>query len=860
MAVLPPPPRKDAARIEVRGTVQGVGFRPFIKRLADEHELSGTVRNTPWGVEVRARGSRDSLESFVREIRSRAPRLARIETVSVETVPLDETSAEDLDFGLPPNAIGFSIETSSADSSPGDGARTLVSPDVSTCPDCLAEVFSPHDRRYRYPFTTCINCGPRYTIIEELPYDRPRTTMKAFEMCPECLAEYNDPSSRRFHSQPNACAACGPELRYLALQAGRWQETAQAEAALTAAARLLRQGGILALKGLGGFHLACDARREDAVRVLRERKGRDERPFAVMGPDLDTLRSYCNLSPSEAELLTGISAPIVLLERRADAESPALAPSVAPDLDTYGFFLPYTPLHHLLLADLHRPLVMTSANLSDEPIVYRDREAESLLTRLADGILTHNRTIHARADDSVVRIYRDSVYPLRRGRGYAPEPIRLPGTAAPRAPLLALGGQQKNTFCLASGERAFVSPHVGDLDDVATLQALERESRHLARLFGLDPESLVCDLHPDYASTRFAERLAQERGLPLFRVQHHEAHVASVLADRRFEGRVVGVAFDGAGYGHDGSIWGGEFFAGSLEQGLERSSHLRPFLLPGGERAIREPWRTAFALLLQRLDSGLDPVPEESFDQESLAHLISLLPDRERWESLPWRQLVGPTLKGIGAPRTTSAGRLFDGISALLGLRHHANYEGQAAVLLEAAARRHFKSVGLPSAEDPPPAPPAAALSRCLEILPSEEAAGVFTCASDHVAPGKEAPRGPGPAGLLDPVLAEIISETPQDQIAAHFHHQLAWETAAVAGRLAEEHAADTVALGGGVFQNLLLLDLTVRRLEALGLTVLHHLQVPTNDGGLSLGQAALAAARTEAGSRPPRSGRGGDG
>ena len=800
-----PPAARD---ILVAGAVQGVGFRPFVHALATGLRLAGEVRNTSAGVEVRVEGSGAALDTFVARLVDDAPPLALVEDLSwVSTAPR--------------GISGFSITPSE----PGQRVDTLVTADAATCDDCLAEIFDSGDRRYRYAFTNCTNCGPRFTITREVPYDRPTTTMCAFTMCADCEQEYHDPADRRFHAQPNACPECGPrlDLRLLGPPAPEGgpacpvgaaiSPTIRGDAALRETAALLLKGGIVAVKGLGGYHLACDATNATSVATLRARKHRDEKPFAVMVSSVDEARRYCDVTPAEAELLASARRPIVLLERAAGAES--LADEVAPGVTTYGFVLPYTPLHHLLLADAGRPLVMTSGNLSDEPIAYHDDEAASRLAPLADALLSHDRPIHMRTDDSVARVFRSQPYLMRRSRGYAPLPVGFSGSSRE---ILAVGAHLKNTFCLTRGSRAFVSHHIGDLENLETLRSLREGVDHFSRLFSLTPEVVAHDLHPDYLSSRFARDYAQERGLPLMAVQHHEAHVASVMADARHDGPVVGVAFDGSGLGFDGTIWGGEFFAGSPGD-FRRAGHLESVLLPGGDAAVKEPWRMAVALL-DNLYRGEDADPGGSAEtDERLTDTLLSLPRGHELSAQPWRLILRAARRGIGSPLTSSVGRLFDGVSALLGLRHRVAYEGQAAILLEAAARRGFAVTGLPRPAASPP----------------------WLCEVRHE-PGLPAvlPVDPFVRGALD----DLRAGTALDQIAAHFHHSLAAATVDLVVDLAQQHSVDTVALGGGVFQNLLLLELLVARLEAAGLRPLVHRSVPTNDGGLCLGQAQIAAAR----------------
>lgn len=820
----------EARDIRVSGAVQGVGFRPFVHALATSLGLAGEVRNTSAGAEVWVEGGAHSLEAFVTRLVDDAPPLALVEDLSFARA-------------VPRGLAGFII----APSLPGPRADTLVTADAATCDDCLAEIVDTRDRRYRYPFTNCTNCGPRFTITETIPYDRPHTTMAAFVMCPECEREYQDPHDRRFHAQPNACPACGPRLSYLLL--GRREaagETAQntgagdgattpaglcdnaggaataglvGDAALRATVALLLWGGIAAIKGLGGYHLACDATNSESVSTLRVRKHRDERPFAVMVASVDEARRYCHVSAAEAELLASARRPIVLLERKAGGLS--LAEGVAPGVTSYGLVLPYTPLHHLLLADVGRPLVMTSGNVSDEPIAYRDSEAAARLALLADAMLSHDRAIHIRTDDSVARVFRSQPYLIRRSRGYAPLPLTFSGCDRE---ILAVGAHLKNTFCLTRGARAFMSHHIGDLENLETLRSLRQGVDHFSRLFSLSPTVVAHDLHPDYLSTRFAREYAHEHGLTMIPIQHHEAHVASVMADAHEKGPVIGVAFDGAGLGSDGTIWGGEFFVGA-PGAFSHVGTLESMPLPGADAAVREPWRMAVALLdrLYRPDPDSDSLAETD---DRIARTLAALPRGAEIGARPWRLMLQGARSGINTPRTSSVGRLFDAIAALLGVRHHVSYEGQAAVLLETAAGRGFAAFGLPQPDEPSP----------WSVVP-----GI---------PG-DRPAVLPVVPFVRSVLDDLAAGRSPDLIASRFHHSLAAATADTVLALARHHQLDTVALGGGVFQNLTLLELLVARLGSAGLHTLVHRAAPTNDGGLCLGQAEIAAALIRQGRTP---------
>jgi hydrogenase maturation protein HypF len=741
----------------VHGVVQGVGFRPYVYRLAHEEGLAGYVLNDERGVLLDVEGAEEAVARFVARLPSEAPPLASIESVAWTALP-------------PTGELGFRI----VESASGGETLALVAPDSTTCPDCLAELFDPADRRYRYPFINCTNCGPRFTIVDGVPYDRPRTTMAGFRMCERCEAEYHDPGDRRFHAQPNACPACGPTVRL---------GDAVGAAALAAAAAALRDGRVLALKGLGGYHLACRADDDAAVAALRARKHREEKPFALMAPDLDAARALVELGPDDEALLTGRERPIVLAPRRHDAR---VAQAVAPRSSDLGVMLPYTPLHHLLLADAGAVLVMTSGNVSDEPIAYADDDARERLAGIADAFLTHDRPIRTRTDDSVVRARRGGArLLLRRSRGYVPASLDLPLQVPP---LVACGAELKSTFCLAKGRRAWVSHHIGDLQNVETLMSLRDGIAHFEALFAVTPEVVVHDLHPDYLSTRYA---LERDGLRRVAVQHHHAHLAACLAEHGETGPAIGAIFDGTGLGTDGTIWGGELLVGDLA-GFERAGHLHPVTLPGGDRAVREPWRMACAWL----GAALDDVPPRP---ASLAAI-----DGERWEAV-----ARMARTGFAAPTTTSMGRLFDAVAALAGLRAAVTYEGQAAGELEGAAARARpqRAYPLPVQAGPP---------IVLDARPTMLA-----------------------------VAGDVEAGVEAALIASRFHAAVAIATARACAIAAERHAITTVVLSGGVFQNRLLLDAAQHALERDGLRVLVPERLPPNDGAISYGQAAIAAAQT---------------
>ncbi len=712
--------------ISVTGVVQGVGFRPFVHGLAGRLGVSGFVGNDVHGVFVEAEGERPQVEAFVEALKSQAPPLAVVDEVRAR-----EIAAR--------GEAGFRIVES-----PRDGAAdTLVSADSAPCDDCLRELRDPEDRRFRYPFVNCTNCGPRFTIVRGVPYDRPLTTMAGFAMCADCKQEYEDPADRRFHAQPVCCPACGPTLRFA--PGGRSdpiRETAEA----------LEAGAVVAVKGLGGYHLAVGARHEEAARRLRQRKHREDKPFAVMVADLKQAREIAEVSEKAEEVLSGRQRPIVLLPKNAE-----LAPAVAPGNRRIGLMLPYTPLHHLLLA-LTGPIVLTSANVSDEPIVYRDEDL-GRLEGIADAFLTHDRPIHVRTDDSVVRITNGRAQLQRRSRGYAPEPIRL----ETKQHTLGCGAELKNTFCLAKGHHAFLSHHIGDLENYETYRSFTEGIAHFERLFAVDPVLIAHDLHPEYLSTKYA----LDQDVELLGVQHHHAHIAACLADNREDGPVLGVAFDGTGFGPDGTVWGGEFLLADLTS-YRRLTHLKGVPMPGGAQAIRQPWRMA--------ESYVDELGR---------------PARE--------DIVKLKRSGLNSPLTSSAGRLFDAAAALLGVRDTVNYEGQAAIELEQLAD------------------------------PTEKSA--YRARIDDVVHGEDLI-----AALLDDPGARA-------QRAARFHNGVADAIARTCDRF-RDHSA-TVALSGGVFQNVLLLDRTVEQLERTGFRVLTHRRVPTNDGGISFGQVAVASRTT---------------
>ena len=749
-------------RVNVRGVVQGVGFRPFVHRKATELDLAGWVRNSADGVALEAEGARSSLEEFMDALRNAPPANAIIAAIEANEI-------------MAQGGAGFAILPSDS-----EGARkTTAPPDYATCPDCLAELFDASNRRHLYPFINCTQCGPRFSIIEALPYDRERTSMRRFRMCAECQAEYDDPRDRRFHAEPNACPACGPQLAL-------WNVSGETQAlshnALLAASDALRGGAILAVKGIGGFHLMVDARDEAAVRRLRERKRRPDKPFAVMFPALADVAASCRVLAEEKALLISAASPIVLLRRSGEDISSA----VAPNNPLLGAFLPYSPLHHLLMRELGVPIVTTSGNVSDEPIVIDERDALRRLAGIADLFLVHDRPIMRPVDDSVARIVCGRELILRRARGYAPAAIAVEGAAAG---VLALGGHLKTSVALTGADSVTLGQHIGDLETVEARDAHARAVKDMIRLGGARPHLVARDLHPDYATSRVAETF----GLPVVAVQHHLAHVAACMAEHGVSPPIFGVAWDGAGYGPDGTVWGGEFLL-VTKSGWRRVAHLRRFPLPGGEAAAREPRRTALGLLYEAFGSS-------ALAMTDLAPVVAFTAHE--------REALGVMLaRGVNSPLTSSMGRLFDAFAALYGLRQRATYEGQAAAQLEWAARGR-----------------AAGRAYSFPLRDPENTGGAY--AMDW-------------GEALKAALADLRGGEPAGAVSEAFHNGLAQAIVAVAERMGERR----VVLTGGCFQNARLLETTVGALRAAGFEPLWHSRVPPNDGGLSLGQAAWAARR----------------
>ena len=758
--------------VRVRGIVQGVGFRPYIFQLAHSRGLGGWVRNQADGVEIEVAGASESVDGFLRDIPAKAPPLARIVSVEVDDLPFE--------------ALGdFTIVMSRA----GQSRSTLIAPDVCTCPDCLSELADPANRRHRYPFINCTNCGPRYTIIKDIPYDRDKTTMAGFRMCPSCRAEYDNPLDRRFHAQPNACWECGPQV---------WLETAGGEfiaakdAAMREAVRLLADGAIVAVKGLGGFHLAVHALREECVSRLRRRKIREEKPFAVMFSNVAAVLKHCSLSADEERLLSSPQRPIVLLEKLGQAAGHPIAFSVAPHNRYLGAFLPYTPVHTLLFQDSpYEALVMTSGNQSDEPIVMDNASAREQLRGIADFMLLHDRDIFMRCDDSVTRILAGKPRPLRRARGYVPVPVFLE-KAAPS--VLGVGAELKSTICLTRNDEAFLSQHIGDLENLETLHSFELTVNHLKRILEIDSQCIVYDLHPDYLSTQWA---LQQTG-PRLAVQHHHAHIASVMAEQKLSGPVLGLALDGTGYGTDGTIWGGEILKvdGHL---FERLGHFRQVPLPGGSRAIEEPWRMAVSYLW-----SIDPDHVE----RRFADILG------RWPPKKLEVVLQMLRRGLNSPLTSSCGRLFDAVSSLAGIRDSVNYEGQAAIELEQA------------------------------MLPEE---GIYAGEA----------RKEGKVWVIDPfpMVLEVVEDVrcglARGIVSARFHNGLIRLLAETAEKVGAETGIGRMVLSGGVFQNATLVERMERELSRRGFEVWSHVEVPANDACISLGQAFIGARWLEANGLP---------
>lgn len=754
-------------RLKISGRVQGVGFRPTVYRYAVEKELRGWVFNSSQGVVIEVEGEERRINEFLKLLKEKPPPQAEILDIQISPCPL----VGEKEFKILSSATEEEI-------------KTQVSPDLATCQECLRELNSFKDRRYHYPFINCTNCGPRYTILKRIPYDRKNTTMSVFKMCKECFLEYTAPLNRRFHAQPNACWECGPEVEMINLAS---QKKLKGEEAIKEARQLLAQGEIVALKGLGGFHLACDATQEKAVRNLRQRKFREDKPFALMAKALETIKLFCEVSPSEEALLISSKAPIVLLKKKHSCSK--IAEEVAPHNPYLGFMLPYTPLHHLLFKGApFEILVMTSGNISDEPIAYQNSEAKERLQRITPYLLVHNRAIYIRCDDSVTRIlpFTQREMLIRRARGYVPQPLSLPFKF--HQEILAVGAHLKNTFCFGKDNFAFISHHIGDLENAAALESFTSGIEHFKNIFKLNPSVIAYDLHPEYLSTKYAQ--AQKDTSFLIPIQHHHAHIASCLADNQVKNKeVIGVAFDGVGLGEDNTLWGGEFLIASYQK-FTRIGYLKPIPLPGGEQAIKEPWRVAGVYL--------EEVYGEKFLELNL-EFVSIL-DKKKW-----RVLQKMLSQKINSPLTSSIGRLFDAVAALLGVRQTINYEGQAAIELELLADDEVT------------------LSYPYEIKFTE---GQYII---------------DPKGIIEGIVTDLLHCVATREISAKFHQTVVEIIVKMCSYLRRETQLQEVALSGGVFQNMFLLERTFEKLTQAGFKIYLHSKVPPNDGGISLGQAVIA-------------------
>jgi len=748
------------ARLLIKGIVQGVGFRPFIYQLAHDFSLNGWVLNSSRGVIIEAEGTTDDVNGFIKEIETKSPPLALIESIECEILP-------------PAGYESFIIKSSLQE----DKKFLLISPDISICDDCLRELFDSKDRRYRYPFINCTNCGPRFTIIEDIPYDREKTTMKKFKMCERCQKEYDDPANRRFHAQPNACADCGPSLELV----GSERAIIKCKDPVMETIELLKEGHIVAIKGLGGFHLACDAQNDEAVSRLRERKRRFGKPLAVMMSDIDTVKKHCFVNEKEEKLLLSYRRPIVLLKM---FPSSTISDLVAPNNTYLGAMLPYTPLHCLILKESNMVLVMTSGNLSEEPIAFENDEAMERLGDIADYFLLHDRGIYSRYDDSVARVSDGKEVMIRRARGYAPFPIHLPFELKP---VLACGPELKNTFCLTKGKYAFVSQHIGDMENMETLEHFEETLALYKRLFRIEPEIVAYDLHPEHLSTKFAKSL---KGVELVGVQHHHAHTVGCMVENGIEDKVIGVSFDGTGYGTDGTIWGGEFLIADWK-GFERYAHLRYVPMPGGEMAIKKPYRMALGYLYNLFGSN--------FGDFNMGFLKGL-------DEIELRNIKVQLNKGLNSPTTSSCGRFFDAVSALIGLCDVVDYEGQAAIELEMTAKE-----------------------------------GIDEGYDYSLEKSQSSPLIVDTKPIIEGIIDDLKNGLSNSVISAKFHNTIAAFVIAVCDRAREEKGINKVVLSGGVFENLFLSNKLIQKLRNDDFEVYPQKKVPCNDGGISLGQAVIA-------------------
>ena len=759
----------ELLKINVRGVVQGVGFRPFVYQLATKYNLKGWVCNTSEDVKIEVEGQRAALDHFLIDLEQLSPPISHIEAIHSSYHP-------------PVGYSTFEIRHSITE----EGKYQLISPDIATCHACLQEILTPGDRRYRYPFTNCTNCGPRFTIIKDIPYDRSRTTMRRFKMCPECQNEYDNPLDRRFHAQPNACPRCGPALELLDAE-GKPVTSADV---ISTASQLLRNGKIVAIKGLGGFLLACDATNQAVIDLLRYRKRRPFKPLAIMVTSIEEVKKHCYVSDEEERLLTSAHSPIVLMRWKPDS---SVSRAVAPKLKYLGVMLPYTPLHHVLLRETRLPLVMTSGNISEEPIAKDNDEAIRRLSRIADYFLVHNRDIYASYDDSVTMVERGTTQIIRRARGYAPYPIRL---SFKSQQILGCGAEVKNSFCLTRDEYAFLSQHIGDMENLETIEHFENTIAVYKRLFRIEPNIVAHDLHPEYLATKYAQELAAKSDIRLVPVQHHHAHIVSGMVDNRLESPVIGVAFDGTGYGADGNIWGGEFLIADYQQ-FTRMGHLEYLPLPGGAAAIKKPYRIAIGYLRSLLG-------EEALKQD--------LPCLKQVDKQDIDIIKKQVEKRINSPLTSSCGRLFDAVSALIGVRGEIEYEAQAAIELE--------MVAYDEVDETDSYPFTVVEQNGLSLVRLQD--------------------------LFSAIIGDLHSGTGKAKISLRFHNTIALMISQLCRIISNKTGISQVVLSGGVFQNRLLLRKTVSRLEGSGFTVFTHHQVPCNDGGISLGQAVIANFNSE--------------
>lgn len=754
-------------KLVINGIVQGVGFRPFIYRIAQENNLKGYVLNNSHGVEIIVEGERERINAFLYEIQHNSPPLAHITHIHKE--PSSENGFTD-----------FTI----LDSKENDETATLIAPDIAVCDDCLKELFDPYDRRYLYPFINCTNCGPRYTIIDDIPYDRIHTSMKRFTMCPECQKEYDDPLDRRFHAQPNACPKCGPKIELLD-DSGNKVDCSEP---IAKAVEFMKAGKIVAVKGLGGFHLACDAENDEAVQTLRKRKQREEKPLAVMAKDIQTIKTFAFIEPEEEQLLRLIQRPVVLLRKKIPN---TLSENVAPHNNYFGVLLPYTPLHYVLLRNTFKALVMTSGNISEEPIATDNREALERLHTIADYFLMHNRDIYIRNDDSVYRVFEKKPYPIRRSRGYVPVPVFL---SKEMPSVFGCGAELKNTICLTKGDKAFLSQHIGDMENYETLKSFDLTYNHLKDVLEIEPEIVAYDLHPDYLSSVYALELTDKK---LVGVQHHHAHIVSCMAENPAvsDEEVIGISLDGTGYGLDGRIWGGEVLLASMRS-FERAAHFEYVPMPGGEKVIKEPWRMGFSYLYHAYRENL-------FDEHK-----DFLRDIDTNKKYIILKLIDT---GLNAPLTSSCGRLFDGVAALIGLRKTVRYEGQAAIELENTIPVEWKFSDNPT-------------DRYTFALDQQKEIKVIRLAE-----------------LIKNIVHDIKRKEKKEVISYKFHNALIEMFKEICIQLRTERKIKTVVLSGGCFQNMYLLSHLKSLLEKHNFSVYSHAQVPTNDGGIALGQAVAA-------------------